>query len=56
MFAKAAYVRSKGIGGMIIWELGGGYQAGAPEGKRDALLKAVKEAFAGGTPSGGGTK
>lgn len=50
MFAKAAYVKNKGIGGMIIWELGGGYQASAPAGQRDRLLKAVKAAFAGGTP------
>lgn len=45
MAAKAEYVRSKGIGGMIIWELGGGYRASRPAGERDALLQAVKRAF-----------
>ena len=45
MAAKAAYVRKKGIGGMIIWELGGGYRASAPAGQRDKLLQAVKQAF-----------
>ena len=45
MAAKAAYVRNKGIGGMIIWELGGGYRASAPAGQRDDLLQAVKQAF-----------
>ena len=50
MFAKADYVRSKGIGGMILWELGGGYQASAPAGQRDRLLQAVKQAFMGGVP------
>lgn len=51
MYAKAAYVRSKGIGGVILWELGGGYRASAPAGQRDLLLQAVKRAFFGdGTP------
>ncbi len=45
MAAKGAYVKSKGIGGMIIWELGGGYRASAPAGQRDKLLQAVKQAF-----------
>jgi len=47
MEAKAAYVRNTGIGGMIIWELGGGYRAGLPAGQRDELLQAVKKAFFG---------
>jgi len=45
MFAKAQYVREKGIGGIIIWELGGGYQESLPAGQRDNLLQAVKQAF-----------
>jgi chitinase len=45
MSAKANYIRSKGIGGMIIWELGGGYRSNQPAGKRDELLQAVKKAF-----------
>ncbi len=50
MFAKAEYVRTKGIGGIIIWELGGGYRATAPAGQRDRLLQAVKQAFFGSGP------
>lgn len=49
MDAKAKYVRDKGIGGMIIWELGGGYRANQPAGQRDELLQAVKKAFFSGT-------
>lgn len=53
MDAKAAYVRNAGIGGMIIWELGGGYRPSLPAGQRDELLQAVKQAFFG-TPTGAG--
>ena len=45
MFAKAQYIREKGIGGLIIWELGGGYRSNQPAGQRDKLLQAVKQAF-----------
>ena len=45
MAAKAQFIRNKGIGGMIIWELGGGYQASLPAGQRDHLMQAVKQAF-----------
>jgi chitinase len=45
MSAKASYIKTKGIGGMIIWELGGGYRASQPAGQRDELLQAVKKAF-----------
>jgi chitinase len=41
---KINYAHSKGIGGVIIWELGGGYQANNPPGQRDILLQAVKKA------------
>jgi hypothetical protein len=37
-------VRSKGIGGMIVWDLGAGYRADQPPGRRDLLLQAVKRA------------
>jgi len=47
--AKAEYVRTKGIGGIIIWEIGGGYRSSAPAGSRDALLQAVKQYFMNGT-------
>ncbi len=48
--AKFAYARNKHIGGLIIWELGGGYRANKPAGQRDSLLQAVKQAL-GGVPA-----
>ncbi len=42
--AKLAWVRSRGLGGVIVWELGGGWRAGQPLGQRDPLLQAVKAA------------
>jgi chitinase len=45
MAAKADYIKTKGIGGLIIWELGGGYRSSQPAGQRDELLQAVKKAF-----------
>ncbi|MFI5251257.1 MAG: Ig-like domain-containing protein [Bacteroidota bacterium] len=44
---KITYARTKGIGGVIIWELGGGYQASNPPGQQDLLLQAVKHAMNG---------
>jgi len=44
--AKVAYARQKGLGGLIIWELGGGYLADQPAGQRDLLLQSVKQALA----------
>ncbi|MBM4379465.1 MAG: glycoside hydrolase family 18 protein [Deltaproteobacteria bacterium] len=41
---KLAWVREQGLGGVILWELGGGYRAGEPAGQRDGLLQAVKAA------------
>ena len=40
---KVRYAREKGIGGVFVWELAGGYRRGLPEGRRDALLKAIKQ-------------
>jgi chitinase len=40
----AAYARSQKLGGMFLWDLGAGYRAELPEGKRDLLLQAVKKA------------
>jgi len=45
---KVNYIRTKGIGGLIIWELGGGYRATRPLGQRDLLLQAIKTAAFGG--------
>ncbi|TLY30015.1 MAG: hypothetical protein E6K56_07475 [Ignavibacteria bacterium] len=42
---KINYVKSKGLGGVIIWELGGGYRPSPePDGFRDCLLQSVKAA------------
>ncbi|KAF0142156.1 MAG: fibronectin type III domain-containing protein, partial [Stygiobacter sp.] len=44
--AKFDYARTKGIGGLIIWELGGGYyRANQSAGQKDVLLQAVKNAL-----------
>jgi chitinase len=43
--AKVAYANQKGLGGLIIWELGGGYRADQPTGRRDLLLQSVKQAL-----------
>lgn len=43
--AKFEYIRERGLGGAIIWELSGGYRAGQPVGERNRLLQAVKEAL-----------
>lgn len=41
---KVLYARSHGLGGVIIWQLGGGYRESQPAGQKDALLQAVKAA------------
>jgi GH18 family chitinase len=43
---KVAYAKQKGLGGLMIWELGGGYLANQPAGRRDLLLQSVKQALA----------
>jgi chitinase len=43
--AKVAYVKQRGLGGLIIWELGGGYRVDQPAGQRDLLLQSVKQAL-----------
>src|ERR1017187_1717890 len=43
---KVAYAKQKGLGGLMIWELGGGYLASQPAGRRDLLLQSVKQALA----------
>ncbi|HWP82733.1 MAG TPA: glycosyl hydrolase family 18 protein, partial [Bacteroidota bacterium] len=44
---KVEYARAKKIGGVIIWELGGGFRANMPAGQQDPLLQAIKEALRG---------
>ena len=48
---KVKYARGKGFGGVIIWELGGGYDDARPPGQRDELLQHVRSA-AFGAPKG----
>ena len=48
--SKIQYTRDKHIGGVIIWELGGGYLPSSFP-NRDRLLQAVKQALGSGTPS-----
>jgi chitinase len=40
---KFNYIRNKGLGGTIIWELGNGFDRNRPPGQRDPLLQAVKQ-------------
>jgi chitinase len=42
--AKVAYVRNRNIGGLIVWELSGGYRPTQPAGQRDPLLQALRQA------------
>jgi chitinase len=42
--AMVDYVREKGLGGMVVWDLGAGYRPDLPAGRRDELLQAVKKA------------
>ncbi len=42
---KVTYARRRGLGGVIIWELGDGYRPNQPPGRRNPLLQAVKTAW-----------
>ena len=44
--AKVSYARNRGLGGVMIWELGSGYRPTQPAGARDPLLQAVKQSLA----------
>jgi chitinase len=44
---KMDYARAEGLGGLIIWELGGGYLRSRPAGARNPLLTALREAYEG---------
>jgi chitinase len=44
--AKVEYANRKGLGGLIIWELGGGYRADQPASQRDPLLQSIKQSLA----------
>lgn len=43
---KVSYARNRGLGGVMIWELGEGYRSSQPAGKRDPLLQAIKSSLA----------
>jgi len=45
---KVLYARVHGLGGVIIWQIGGGYRDSQPAGRKDVLLQAVKAATHGG--------
>lgn len=47
----AAYARSRGLGGMIVWDMPAGYRSDQPEGRRDLLMQAVKRAALASSPS-----
>ena len=38
------YAREQGLGGLFVWDLGAGYRAEQPAGRRDPLLQAIKVA------------
>jgi chitinase len=40
---KVSYARNRGLGGVMIWELGQGYRSSEPPGLRDPLLQAIKQ-------------
>lgn len=42
--AKGEFVRGRGLGGVIVWTIGGGHLRGAPAGSRDPLLAAAHAA------------
>lgn len=43
--AKVQYATRRGLGGVMIFELGGGYRPDQADGQRDPLLQAVKQAI-----------
>ena len=47
--AKVNYVKSNGLGGLIVWELGAGYQSTNPAGQQQLLLESIKNAINGGS-------
>ncbi len=42
---KVAYAKAHGLGGVMLWDLGSGYRASQPPGRREPLLLAVKRAW-----------
>ena len=50
MTVKADYMRAKGLGGIIVYEIAAGYRNNLPAGYKDHLAQTVKAAFLGGGP------
>jgi chitinase len=50
MAVKADYLKTKGLGGVIVYEVAAAYRGNLPVGSRDHLLQTVKQAFMGGIP------
>jgi len=50
LVAKASYMKSKGLGGVILYEVAAAYRANLPAGFKDHLLQTVKSVFMGGGP------
>jgi spore germination protein YaaH len=44
--SKVSFARNRGLGGVMIFDLGNGFRSGQPAGQRDPLLQAVKQALA----------
>ncbi|WP_226345638.1 glycosyl hydrolase family 18 protein [Agilicoccus flavus] len=42
---KGRYARALGLGGAIVWTIGGGHLPSAPPGRRDPLLEATRRGF-----------
>jgi GH18 family chitinase len=48
--SKIEFIRQRGVGGAIIWELSGAHFREAAKGEKDPLLQAVKREVWGGEP------
>lgn len=44
---KVRYVKSQGLGGLIVWDISAGFRRSQPEGSRDLLLRSVRKAMFG---------
>jgi chitinase len=44
---KVDYAKQRGLGGVMIWEIGAGFRPNQPAGEQDAPLQAIKQAWLG---------
>lgn len=42
---KGAYVKQKGVGGVIVWTINQGHRPGQPAGQKEPLMQALKQGF-----------